>query len=89
VVGFLIADQVCEGNIDVGKTMVALSSELDSTAYKDIAFKHVLDMSSGVFANAQKQTVPSYQEITRKGISMMDQLSAPKKPNSEPGAKFD
>ena len=89
VVGFLSADQVCEGNIDVGKTMGALSSELDSTAYKAIAFKHVLDMSSGVFANAQKQTVPSYQEITRKGISMMDQLSAPKKPNSEPGAKFD
>ena len=89
VVGFLVADQVCKGNIDVSKTMGAMSSELSKTAYKDIAFKNVLNMSSGVFYNAEERNILSYREITRNGISMLEQLSVPKKPHSKPGLKFD
>ena len=89
VVGFLIADQVCQGRIDPTKKMGELSSDLSETAYRDIAFKDVLGMSSGVFSNANQQTVKSYQEVTRKGVSMMQQLSAQKKPAYLAGTKFD
>ena len=69
--------------------MGAMSSELSKTAYKDIAFKNVLNMSSGVFYNAEERNILSYREITRNGISMLEQLSVPKKPHSKPGLKFD
>jgi CubicO group peptidase (beta-lactamase class C family) len=89
MIGFLIADQVCKGNLEASKTMGDLSLALRNTAYKDIAFSHVLEMSSGVSADAESRNLSAYREITRKGISMLEQLTAHESPDLKPGSKFE
>jgi CubicO group peptidase (beta-lactamase class C family) len=89
VTGFLVADQICSAKLNYSDKMGDLSPSLRDTGYKNITLVDVLNMSSGVYKDAQKYTVKSYQEVTRKGVTMLEQLKRRPTPNIQSNPKWD
>lgn len=89
IIGFLVADQICAGVMSYAEKMGDLSPVLAETGYKDADLLAVLDMSSGVYRNASKLTVPSYQEVTRKGVTMVEQFNRRPTPDIASSAPWD
>lgn len=91
IVGYLVAEQVCDGKMSLADKAGNLSQRLKGTAYENVRLSSILGMYSGVHSDADDfvskgltKNNQSYREVVYQGLPMYEQLKAKVTPDTEP-----
>jgi len=95
IIGFLVAEQVCNGKMALVDKGGDLSDRLKGTAFEDVSLGSILGMYSGVHKDADDfisenltKNNQSYREIVYQGLRMYEQLKKKRIPDAEPNTHW-